>query len=446
MSTQIPVRAPRPTRAPTVVDLFCGAGGLSEGFRRAGYRVAAGADNDPDAIATYAQNFPAATALLGDIRRGEVREQLDEAAAGADLLIGGPPCQAYSQVRNHTRLIDDPRNSLYREFVLTVARARPDAFLMENVPGMAQMGVKEQVVTDLSLDGEYAVSAQLVDAADFGVPQTRKRLLFLGVRRHLNTPPPVLAGSGATAALQLARYAGDLDRLPSYAVAPRPDTRAAAVAAALADPESLRAITVEQAIGDLSVLEAGRRDDDLSSLELGAAASAYQRLMREGRSAEVANTSVPRLRADTALRLAGIPAGGNYRDLAEHLQARYLTGDKWGPSNGSGRLGRSHYYAYRRLHPDIWAWTLNTKGDSAYHYAVARCLSVREFARLQSFPDSFAVVTDPRRGPLPGRIDGGAAHSRYRQVGNAVPPLLAAAAAEALLHAVPARIPAALSA
>lgn len=446
MSTQIQARTSRSAHAPTVVDLFCGAGGLSEGFRRAGYHVVAGADNDPDAIATYAQNFPGAAALLGDVRRAEIRERLDEAAAGADFLVGGPPCQAFSQVRNHSRLIDDPRNSLYREFVLTVARAQPDAFLMENVPGMAQMGVKEQVLTDLSLDGEYAVSAQLVDAADFGVPQTRKRLFFLGVRRHLNTAPPVLAGSASTAALQLVRSAGDLDHLPSYAVVPRLNAGAAAVAAALADPESLRAVTVEQAIGDLSVLEAGRRDDDLSGLELGPVASAYQRLMREGRNTEVANASVPRLRADTALRLGGIPAGGNYRDLAEHLQARYLTGAKWGPSNGSGRLGRSHYYAYRRLHPSIWAWTLNTKGDSAYHYSAARCLSVREFARLQSFPDSFAVITDPRRGPLPGRIDGGAAHSRYRQIGNAVPPLLAAAAAEALLRAVPARIPAALSA
>ena len=123
------------------------------------------------------------------------------------------------------------------------------------------------------------------------------------------------------------------------------------------------------------------------------------------------------------------PAGGNHRDPAEHLRARYLTGAKWGPSNGSGRLGRSHYYAYRRLHQELWAWTLNTKGDSAYHYSAHRCLSVREFARLQSFPDRFHVATGPRRGPTPGRISGvtGAAHSRYRQIGNAVPPLLAAA-------------------
>ena len=122
--------------------------------------------------------------------------------------------------------------------------------------------------------------------------------------------------------------------------------------------------------------------------------------------------------------------GGNHRDLPERLLERYLTGQRWGQDNGTGRLSRRHFYAYRRLHPDIWAWTLNTKGDSVYHFSQARSLSVREFARLQSFPDRFVFTTDSRRGPLPGRHDGGPAHSRYRQVGNAVPPLLARAAAE----------------
>lgn len=188
-----------------VVDLFCGAGELSEGFRKTGYRVTAGSDQDPDAVATYARNFPEARALCGDVRDEALREELDAAASGADVLVGGPPCQAFSQVRNHTRLIDDPRNSLYGEFVSAVGAARPDAFLMENVPGLAQMGVKEQVLRDLRLDGEYLVEAQLVDAADFGVPQTRKRLLFLGVRRALAARPPRLIGADATVALQLAR-------------------------------------------------------------------------------------------------------------------------------------------------------------------------------------------------------------------------------------------------
>ncbi|ROP34603.1 DNA cytosine methyltransferase [Pseudokineococcus lusitanus] len=443
----VPVGSDADGGALTVVDLFCGAGGLSEGFRRAGYQVTAGSDHDPDAIATYAANFPDAVALCGDVRDAELREQLDEAAAGADVLVGGPPCQAFSQVRNHTRLIDDPRNSLYREFVSAVGAALPDAFMMENVPGMAQMGVKEQVMTDLSLDGEYTVVPQLVDAADFGVPQTRKRLLFLGVRTALSAEPPTLVGTGATGAVQLVRFADHSAAvggttvsadapIPGYVPTARPDARGERVALALADPFDPSVVSVEQALGDLTALQTGRRAETLSTSELPDPTSAYQRMMRDGHRDELGNVSVPRMQADTALRLAGIPAGGNHRDLSEQLQARYLTGAKWGPSNGSGRLGRAHYYAYRRLHPEMWAWTLNTKGDSAYHWSSARCLSVREFARLQSFPDSFTFTTDARRGPLTGRIDGGAAHSRYRQAGNAVPPLLAAAAATVLRETV----------
>ena len=88
------------------------------------------------------------------------------------------------------------------------------------------------------------------------------------------------------------------------------------------------------------------------------------------------------------------------------------------------------------MHPEIWSWTLNTKADSVYHYQALRSLSVREFARLHSFPDRFVFTTDPRPGNLLGRHDGGPAHSRYRQVGNAVPPLLAKACASAIRQTV----------
>jgi DNA (cytosine-5)-methyltransferase 1 len=427
----MPVPVPRTESNLAAVDLFCGAGGLSQGLRQAGVRIVAGSDNDPDACATFARNFPDAASLCGDVRDPAVREQVTQLAEGVDIIVGGPPCQAFSQVRNHARLIDDPRNRLYREFVRLVGAAAPAAFLMENVPGLAQMGALEQVMSDLSLDGEYKVESQVVDAADFGVPQTRKRLIFLGVHRSLAESPPVLAGTGATAGIQLARLSSST---PSYGLAVRPG--AETLAERLANPDDLGLVTADQAIGDLRLLSAGRRDDLLGERDLPDPSSAYQRLMRAKRAAPMENVSVPRCQPDTALRLTGIPAGGNYRDLSENLRDRYLTGAKWGPHNGSGRLGRAHYYAYRRLHPDIWAWTLNTKGDSAYHYAATRCLSVREFARLQSFPDHFLFTTDPRKGPLPGRIDGGAAHSRYRQAGNAVPPLLAAAAGAALVEAV----------
>lgn len=413
-----------------VVDLFCGAGGLSEGFRQAGFAIIAGSDNDPDAMATYAVNFPEAQAITGDIRSPSVKEKILNAARRASVLIGGPPCQAFSQVRNHSRMIDDPRNALYREFVDVLKQTLPPAFLVENVTGMDQMGVREQIAADLALNGEYVVQPQVVDAADFGVPQTRKRLLFIGVRASRGMVPPELAGSEAVQAVTLVRFTGS--RRPRYQVVVQEHIRSLRTGEALADPNNASIVSAADAISDLIELPVGNRQDVLPYSELMVPQSAYQRLMREGSESMLANVQVPRLNPDTKLRLLGIPPGGNYRDLREDLQERYITGHRWGQDNGTGKLSRKHFYAYRRLHPDVWAWTLNTKADSVYHYSVARALSVREFARLQSFPDRFVFTTDPRRGMIEGRHDGGPAHSRYRQAGNAVPPLLAKAVGDSL--------------
>ena len=414
-----------------VVDLFSGAGGLSEGFRQAGYRVLAGSDIDPDACATYALNFPEARTINGDIRQAAVRRDVLDAAAGAHVVIGGPPCQAFSQVRNHCRIIDDPRNSLYGEFVRVVAKVEPKAFVMENVPGLDQMGIKEQVLADLALRGTYRVKVQVVDAADFGVPQTRQRIVFIGLHSSLGLDPPAVRGSGAASALFLERRNGT-SRV-QYEVCERARLFGGLLEK-LRDPDDAGLVTAAQAIGDFGVLKAGERRDSLGLGELLPPSAEYQRRMREGVGDTIANTSVPRINSDTKIRLSGLPPGGNVHDLPEEMTERYLTGELWGPHNGSGRLGRRHYYAYRRLHPGLWSWTLNTKADSVYHYKDRRALSVREFARLQSFPDRFIFTTDPRRGPLPGRIEGGAAHSRYRQAGNAVPPLLARSIAGTLLR------------
>jgi DNA (cytosine-5)-methyltransferase 1 len=414
-----------------VVDLFAGAGGLSEGFRQAGFAVLAGSDSDPDATATFALNFPESATITGDIRLPAVKEAVLAAARHADVLVGGPPCQAFSQVRNHSRLIDDPRNSLYREFVEVLRQTLPMAFVMENVTGMDQMRVREQIIADLTLDGEYTVLPQVVDAADFGVPQTRKRLLFVGVRTSSGMAPPKLTGSGATDSVALVRFTGS--RRPRYQLAIQQHLLSIQLAEALADPENLKAVTAADAISDLAVLLVGNRNDWMPSRDLAPAASAYQRMMRAGAVDTLSNVQVPRLNRDTELRLKGIPQGGNHRDLRDELLERYITGQRWGQDNGTGLLSRRHFYAYRRLHPGIWAWTLNTKGDSVYHYNALRALSVREFARLQSFPDRFVFTTDPRRGMIDGRHDGGPSHSRYRQVGNAVPPMLARAVAVSLL-------------
>jgi DNA (cytosine-5)-methyltransferase 1 len=415
----------------SVLDLFSGAGGISEGFREAGYHVLAGSDSDPDAAATYAHNFPKAKVITGDIREPAIYEKILKEAKSASVVVGGPPCQAFSQVRNHSRIIDDPRNALYREFVGVVRAALPMAFIMENVTGMDQMGVREQVITDLSLDGEYTVLPQVLDAANFGVPQTRKRLFFVGVKSTCGVRPPEVVGTLATETADLVRAADK--KGTRYQLRIQEQIQGKGVGRALLDPEDPSVVTASEALSDLEGLPVGNRDDEIHYRDLPAAKTAYQRKMREKAGDDLLNVQVPRINEDTVLRLAGVPQGGNHRDLPDDLLDRYLTGQRWGQDNGSGLLSRRHFYAYRRLHPDIWAWTLNTKADSVYHYKHTRALSVREFARLQSFPDRFVFTTDPRKGMIAGRHDGGPGHSRYRQVGNAVPPILACAVATALL-------------
>ena len=178
------------------LDLFSGAGGFSEGFRQAGFHTLAANDIDPWAGATYEMNYKkhGTEFILGDIAKPALRDQLFSAVDGTelDVVIGGPPCQGFSQVRNHARLIDDPRNRLYRHYISVIKQLRPRTFVMENVPGLENLAggaVRLQILEDLALEGEYRVECRVLDAASFGVPQNRLRILFIGVRHDIALSP-----------------------------------------------------------------------------------------------------------------------------------------------------------------------------------------------------------------------------------------------------------------
>lgn len=417
--------APGPVRELRAVDLFCGAGGFSEGFRQAGFHSVAANDVDAWTGATFELNQgPHGTKfILGDIGSPAVQERLLDAVRDftVDAVVGGPPCQAFSQVRNHDRVIDDPRNSLYRHYVEMIAAIRPRVFVMENVPGLENLGggaVRRQILEDLRLEGEYRVDSRVVDAAAFGVPQNRLRVLFIGVRADLGLAPRFPEAPAFAELPVLGRYKAARGKSEWTYRHERSPSLAAALEALL-DPEDGRLVTAKQAIGDLEHLRPNARlvrkpSDDALAYERPPA-SAYQRARRAG-SAALFNADVPSIREDTVARLAAIPRGGNFRDLPAELAARYLNGKKWGPELGRDNLSRKYFFAYRKLHPNHFSWTLNTKADCVFHYGCARALTVREFARLHSFDDTYHFTFGDR-------------HSRYAQVGNAVPPLLAKAIA-----------------
>lgn len=422
------------------VDLFCGAGGLSLGLEWSGFRIVVANDYDPDSCLTFQRNHPASTVICGDISRPSVFRRVIDAASDfgdIDLLAGGPPCQGFSQMRNFSRFIDDPRNKLYRRFVAVLAELRPRAFVMENVPGLRELdGVADQILRDLRLKGLYRVGEpRVLEAADFGVPQRRRRLFFVGIRNDVPgevSLPLRESLLGSVELRKVIRSRAAKYEVRAHANGYSPNLLATLYQKLLVDPEADEFVTVRQAIGDLEGLAPREGADEMERLR--EPTTAYQRLM--ARNAPVLfNHEVPAMNRDTMLRLKSIPPGGNFLDIAAPLQRRYLGAQRWGPHTGRSSLSRLHYYAYRKLHPDFVSWTVNTKADFAYHYQrVPRAVTVREAARLQSFPDKYRFLVGAR--DLPARLYGGRRHSLYRQVGNAVPPLLARAVGAALRRAL----------
>lgn len=348
-----------------VVDLFCGCGGFSKGFEEAGYNIRFGIDMWSDAIVTYKKNFPNAEVLNEDITKISGKEILLKTGLNAneiDVIIGGPPCQGFSV--SGKRMIDDERNKLYKSYVQIVEELRPKMFVMENVPGLVRLfkgKVAEQVLGDFTSIG-YTVQMQILSADNYGVPQQRKRVFFVGLRSDLAT-------SGLLYQYPVPFMGNGTDR-PAW--------------------------TSKDAISDLDFVPDDRvlGEDIPYSLP---AENDYQIEMREG-SNSVLNHSITLHNAKTKEIIAMVPDGGNYKDLPEKL---------WST--------RKVHIAWTRMDSQRPCFTIDTGHNHHFHYKENRVPTVRESARIQSFPDTFEFI--------------GIKTSQLKQVGNAVPPLLAKAIA-----------------
>lgn len=168
-----------------VVDLFCGAGGIGLGFEQCGFTVVAATDIDRACCATHQRNFPQARVFEGDITLPEVMgDLLDHLAGGVEVVVGGPPCQGFSQLGR--QLADDPRNQLWRRYMDVVAATRPLLFLMENVPPLLK-SAEWEAIRGIAEGLGYVLDARVVNSADYGVPQRRNRAAIVGSRIG---PPP----------------------------------------------------------------------------------------------------------------------------------------------------------------------------------------------------------------------------------------------------------------
>ena len=339
-----------------VLDLFCGCGGLSKGFEMAGYNVVLGVDFNEPALKTYAYNHKGSNVLFGDLSADETFDEIDNLLEGkkVDVIIGGPPCQGFSLTG--PRNFDDERNKLYLAMIETVSRYSPRAFMIENVPGMATLykgEVKDEIIRRFTKMG-YNVSCKILCAADYGVPQIRKRLVFIGLK----------------------------DSHTSF-VFPEPTHT----------PETY--ITCEQAISDLPSLEDNIGSD--VSEYIMEPLNDFQRMMR-GDCNILHNHKAVDHKQFVKDTIALVPDGGNWKDLPK----------------GVGE-SRNFNMAWTRYRSDKPSRTIDTGHRNNFHYKWNRCPTVRESARLQTFPDDFIFLGNK------GQQD--------KQVGNAVPCFMAKAIA-----------------
>ena len=382
----------KPLSQLSTIDLFCGAGGITEGFRQAGYHSLYGNDAMPEAIQTFALNHPSAFAdgrSIEDTDPHEIRMRLGLKPGELDVVVGGPPCQGFS-INAPDRFLNDPRNKLFKQFERFVEEFEPKTFVFENVPGLMSMddgNVFRQIVKIFG-DLAYRVTAKILFAAHYGAPQERWRLILLGSRLgEISHPEPTHFAVGR------ANFRGG--NTMTYQLGQEDH------------PRLLPTVTVGDALGDLPRLEMGEGAEVLGYTK--DAHSLYSETMRNP-SGVTFNHFAAKLSKQNIERMKHVKPGGSWRDIPHDLL----------PKGMQSARKSDHTKRYGRLRNDGLSGTVLTKCDP--HWSTVflpdqeRTLTVREAARLQSFPDTYKFL--------------GSRVSQYVQVGNAVPVVMAKAIGE----------------
>ena len=378
----------------TVIDLFAGAGGLTTGFHLAGFQTICAIDENAKALATFKHNYPQTKFVLAkDIRTVNARElrlalQLDREELTA--IIGGPPCQGLSRnIPAEYRYLEDPRNQLYKSFLEFVKEFRPLYVVMENVPEILKAYdglIREEITLKLERMG-YGVTSVSLNAANYGVPQTRARAFFVGC---LNSVAPTLPQP---------THHGEFRSL-------KPKSKS--VQLKLLQPIVTPIVTVRDAIGDLPVLEAGQKYT--AEVYICEPQSNYQRLVRSG-SNKLVNHIARELSPIQMSRAKALREGQDARDLPPELAPK---------KHYSGAYGRLYWDKPART---ITRWVFHPGSGRFFHPTQDRTITIREAARLHSYPDKFHFL--------------GSYTEMADQIGESVPPLLARAIAECILQTSP---------
>ena len=382
----------------SMIDLFAGAGGLSEGLEEAGFHGIFASEIVPQYAETYRRNHPGTTVMTQDIRKldaEDIRKQLGMAKGQLALIAGGPPCQGFS-INAPIRSTLDQRNHLFKEYLRFVDAFQPRAVLIENVPGLVSFEDGDTLHAILKALGElgYGADVRILGAAYYGVPQMRWRTVILGLRgKELprNAFPEPVCHAPIRPNFTATFDGHSLLKVPAADI-----------------PGNF--VSVKDAISDLPPVKAGERGAECKDYACDPQCD-YQRAVRRG-STGIYNHDAPHLSSINLQRLQYIKPGGNWTDIPHDLLPKGM------------RLARKsdHTKRYGRLTPDGLASTILTKCDphwgAYFHYGQDRSLTVREAARCQSFPDHYIFY--------------GSQQEQFAQVGNAVPPMLAKSVGVAL--------------